>query len=109
MIAIAMPPSTNALYRNVPGKGRVKTKAYLAWIKSAGWDLHLQRPPQVAGWYRMTIQVPDDCPLDLDNLKAVSDLLKLHQVIEDDNKAWSFHVDRRADLKAAIYITVEAK
>lgn len=108
MITLALPPSTNKLYRNVAGVGRAKTRAYLAWIKSAGWDLHLQKPRPVLGSYRMTITVPANCPIDLDNFKAVSDLLKTHCVIEDDNLARSFHVERRADDKAVAHITVEA-
>lgn len=108
MIALALPPSTNALYRNVPGKGRVKTKVYLAWIKSAGWDLNLQKPKAVAGLYRIRIRVPKDCPIDLDNFKAFSDLLQLHRVIENDRQAWSFIVERRIDTEAVAEITVEA-
>lgn len=34
---LPLPPSVNALYRNAPGRGRVKTGAYNAWLEEAGW------------------------------------------------------------------------
>lgn len=37
---VPIPPSVNTLYRNVAGRGRVKTKAYRAWIKAAQWIVH---------------------------------------------------------------------
>ena len=38
---LPVPPSVNNLYANVPGKGRVKTRAYKRWIEDAGWHMKL--------------------------------------------------------------------
>lgn len=34
-VSLPIPPSVNNLFSNVPGKGRVKTKAYTDWIAKA--------------------------------------------------------------------------
>ena len=34
-VSLPIPPSVNNLFSNVPGKGRVKTKAYTDWISKA--------------------------------------------------------------------------
>ncbi len=60
------PPSTNALYANVAGKGRVRTKAYKAWIERAGWEVKIQRAVPVAGRVRMLIE--GVTRIDLDNI-----------------------------------------
>lgn len=106
-LSLTLPPSTNALYANVRGKGRVKTKRYREWIEAAGWELASQRPGRVPGWYRLTVLIPAKASLDADNLKALSDLLKRHNVIDDDGLAWSFHVERSEDATSA-QITLEA-
>jgi Holliday junction resolvase RusA-like endonuclease len=38
------PPSVNGLYRNVPGRGRVKTSRYSTWLKHMGWLIKAQHP-----------------------------------------------------------------
>lgn len=38
-----LPPSTNHLYLNVPGRGRVKTRAYEDWIFQAALMLNRQK------------------------------------------------------------------
>jgi Holliday junction resolvase RusA-like endonuclease len=76
------PPSTNNLFRNVPGKGRVRTKAYKEWIARAGWEVKIQRVVPVAGRVRMLIE--GLTRIDLDNIKAVPDLVKKLGYIEDD-------------------------
>ena len=85
---LPFPPSVNALTRNIPGRGRVKTKAYRAWIMEAGLRLNLQKPKRMAGLVRLSIRAvkPDRRRRDLGNLeKAVSDLLVAHRVIDDDS------------------------
>lgn len=87
---VPVPPSVNSLYRNVTGKGRVKTERYRTWINAAGWDVRAQKPEPVAGQVRVAYRVPwpkDNRHRDLGNYeKALSDLLVLHGVIEDDSK-----------------------
>ena len=85
---LPFPPSVNKLTRNIPGRGRVKTKAYKAWQMEAGLRLNLQRPKRMPGLVRLSIRAvkPDKRRRDLGNLeKAVSDLLVEHRIIDDDS------------------------
>lgn len=91
-LTLPFPPTLNNLYRNAPGKGRVKSASYKQWLTEAAWLVRQQRPRPVVGSYRLTIVVdrPDRRARDIDNLtKATSDLLKASGVIEDDSKAQS--------------------
>lgn len=94
-LKIPNPPSVNALFRNVPGKGRVKTKRYLTWIQAAGWAIKEQKPGKVEGPYCLWLYCgkPDNRRRDLANLeKAVSDLLVSHGVIKDDSHCVELHL-----------------
>lgn len=87
-LTVPLPPSVNAAYRNVPGKGRVKTKAYRSWLAEAGWETVRQRPVGVKGRVRVRVVFgkPDKRKRDLDNLlKCVFDLLTKYGLIEDDS------------------------
>lgn len=89
-LQIPLPPSVNALYANVAGRGRVKTARYRTWINAAGWDVSAQRPEPVPGHIAVTYRIPwptDKRRRDIGNLeKAISDLLVKHQLIDDDSK-----------------------
>ncbi len=50
-ITLPLPPSVNALYRNVAKRGRVKTERYNTWLQAAGWALKEQKPGKVEGPY----------------------------------------------------------
>lgn len=77
-----IPPSVNALYRNVSGKGRVRTKAYDAWREEAGWYVRTKwravgapviKPQPMALSIRIGL---DDRRSDLSNrIKAIEDIL----------------------------------
>ena len=85
MIRLPVPPSTNALYRNAPGRGRVKTAAYKAWIEAAGWALKTQHCRIVIGRAEVEIAFPRNNRRDLDNgAKAALDLLVAHRLLQDD-------------------------
>lgn len=87
-IALPWPPSTNALFRNVPGHGRVATKEYKAWLTEAGWTLNAQHPPKFAGAVTVGIELcpPHGRAFDVDNrAKSCLDLLVKHRIIRDDN------------------------
>jgi Holliday junction resolvase RusA-like endonuclease len=102
---LSCPPSLNGLFRNIPKRGRVKTKKYKAWIKQAGWELVMQRPSAVSGPYDLAIVVPKTRG-DLDNYgKAISDLLVTHKLIDDDVHARKIILSRddRAD---AVTVTI---
>lgn len=86
---IPLPPSANRLFANAPGKGRVKTAAYKAWITEAGYILNLAKTAkQIDGPYALSIFAgkPDNRKRDLDNLaKPICDLLKTVGAIVDDS------------------------
>lgn len=91
-LSLPFPPTTNNLFRNVPGKGRVKSDAYKKWLAEAAWLVRQQRPTPILGSYSLAIVAdrPDRRARDLDNLtKAVGDLLKHAGVITDDHLAKS--------------------
>jgi Holliday junction resolvase RusA-like endonuclease len=95
IIDLPTPPSVNALYRNVPGHGRVKTERYRTWAAAAGWEIARQRPGKVRGRYaiRLTVERTDNRRRDLANLiKAAEDLLVTHDVIEDDSLCQEIHM-----------------
>ena len=86
-INLPFPPSANGLYANRKG-GRYRTKRYETWANAAGWDIKEQKPKRLEGRYHITLMVErkDNRKRDLSNLiKAVSDLLVEHQIIQDDS------------------------
>lgn len=66
-----------------------KSNHYVAWIMLAGLELRRQKPANVKGPYRLSVQIarPDKRRRDLDNVafKAVNDLLVSQGVVEDDS------------------------
>jgi crossover junction endodeoxyribonuclease RusA len=100
------PPSTNTLYRNVSGKGRVKTAKYKQWIDEAGFVLMFKHLPAITGPYVLQIDLfqSDARRRDIDNgIKAISDLLVAHGLVEDDSLCMDLKVSRRkADEACAI-------
>lgn len=105
-LTVPSPPSVNAMFKNIPGKGRAKTQAYKDWIGHAGWVLRSQRPTPVHGPVIVLVGVErTSLSADVDNrIKALFDLLVTHKVIEDDKHivgfaaAWSPERDRLARL-----------
>lgn len=85
-LTLPAPPSTNSLFRNVPGKGRVKTIRYLTWIRAAQNQAMAQPRFHVAGSYGMEVIVRRrNSRLDLDNcLKAIGDFLVTCGYVDDD-------------------------
>ncbi len=87
------PPSTNRLYSNVLGHGRVLTKHHRKWRKLAMQQIMIQRCDKnikkIAGPYHLAIIV-ERGDIDLGNCeKAVSDCLEKMHVIDNDRKAES--------------------
>lgn len=89
-IKLPNPPSANALFSS-GRRRRFKSPAYVAWIQAAGWMLRTQRPGEIKGKYEIEVTIGRGSTRrrsDLDNrMKAISDLLVSHRVIEDDSLA----------------------
>ena len=102
------PPSTNNLYSNVRGVGRVKTKEYNAWMVEAGWALKAAKPRPVAGNVDVQLRVPLDKRRDIDNFcKATLDILVRHKVIDDDRHVMRLEVEREDRNSKTIHVSVE--
>lgn len=86
-----IPPSTNNLFVNVRGRGRVKSERYRTWIQAAGWDLasfnHNQRWTEPV---YLTIAIGKlRANADVSNrVKAIEDLLVAHKIIPGDSVEW---------------------
>lgn len=103
VIRLPLPPSVNALFRNVPGKGRVKTGAYKSWRNVA--DSYALRQKPVGGFprferdFEVIVCVPTKMRGDVDNrAKAALDVLRVYSIISDDRHAVSVTVRRVLDM-----------
>lgn len=82
-----VPPSTNGLYANVPGRGRVKSDRYRTWANAAGWDLAQYKGPRFDGAVNLTITIgklPSNADVS-NRIKALEDLLVTHKIIAGDS------------------------
>jgi Holliday junction resolvase RusA-like endonuclease len=96
---LPIPPSVNAAYRNVAGRGRVATDVLKQWKWDAGWELKLSKCGRIEGPYSLRIFVPEDMPGDVDGrIKAVPDLLVTHGITPDDKFMRSVSSERSADV-----------
>lgn len=94
-LRLPIPPSVNGMYVNVPGRGRVSSKALRDWKKDAGWRLQSQPRQQFAGPFRIMLYVPAAMRGDVDaRLKAAIDLLVTHKITPDDRFAQSVSAER---------------
>ena len=99
---VPVPPSVNAMFSNAPGKGRVRTPEYRAWIEHAGFLLASQRPGSIKGPYAVTIRLPEKMRGDIDNrANSVIDLMVKHQITSDDSKLHSLLIERTPGIASA--------
>ena len=84
-----LPPSTNHLYFNVPGRGRVKTQKYRDWSETCGNILNRQITGRMCGRVDIRIQL-EDCHRTRDasnTIKPIEDLLvKVGAIFNDNSK-----------------------
>lgn len=94
-----LPPSTNNLYLNVKGRGRVKSNKYVDWLNTAGLIINSQLKGRIVGRVDIQILVEDCHPQrDASNLtKPLEDLLVKCGVIEDDRAKFVRGVGTRWD------------
>lgn len=119
VLNLPLPPSVNALFANVPGRGRVRTKLYRAWSKTALDFAWLSKPqggfPYFDGCFDVQITVPLKMRGDVDNrLKPILDWLKAPgEIIADDVRAQRAIIARGRDVEPGfcrvfVYETKEA-
>ena len=104
-LRLPLPPSTNALYRNVRGVGRVKAVGYKRWLVAAGAYGIVQKPPggfpHFARDFEVVILIPAKTRGDVDNrAKAAIDLCTAWQIISDDRHAQAVTIRRVLDMPA---------
>ena len=86
IVEIPMPPSTNSLFANKRGGGRMKTPAYRAWRNNAVLVGSLPRPARIEGLCDVTVHLPPFAG-DTDNrVKPCLDAAKEIGVIADDGE-----------------------
>lgn len=108
---IPEPPSVNNLFRNVPGKGRVKTKRYSIWMRAAQWDVILDgnKPMQIetlTGPVEISIELGKSRG-DIDNrIKGILDLLVYTHVIRDDSQVQFLVIARDGEVRKRAVVTV---
>lgn len=94
---LPLPPSANRLFANVPGRGRVKTKAYKLWKRNAILSLFAQvrADRRVGGPVALSFCVPSGMRGDLDNrIKSTIDALVASNRIDDDKHVQSIFILR---------------
>lgn len=104
-VEIPVPPSVNVAFRNVPGKGRVKTREYKAWQQHAALVIKTKVPNvcRVAGAFYIAINLPRATPGDIDNrVKGLVDALVKCGRVDDDRNMEELHVRRRHDGEYAL-------
>ncbi|GJD41339.1 RusA family crossover junction endodeoxyribonuclease [Methylobacterium bullatum] len=110
---VAIPPSTNNLFFSVPGRGRVKSDAYKAWIKEASIVAKLAiRAKRIDGPYALCIQIgkPDNRKRDIGNLeKPISDLLVSIGAVNDDGDCQRIEMEWSPNVDGAFVRVMETK
>ena len=103
VIALPMPPTSNRIFVNVPGKGRVRSKKYTKWAKEAGWAVRMQKIGRISGKVEVEIGVKRVAAADIDNrIKPTLDLLVTMGVIDDDKHVEKITCEWRDDIEGAV-------
>ncbi len=94
-LTLPLPPSVNHMFANVPGKGRVKTKAYRAWRQAALSEavVGMLGKSCLEGRFKATMVFGMPNGGDADNrVKAVLDLAQSCGAIRNDKHLTELHV-----------------
>jgi Holliday junction resolvase RusA-like endonuclease len=107
VVYMSVPPSLNRLWSTMPGKKRVRSQEYSAWLHTAGWEVR----SQIVG------MKPIDCRFDAlievpisrrdvgNNEKAVMDNCEHAGLVSNDGNARSITIRQtsRDDVMVAIW------
>lgn len=96
-VELPTPISANHLFANVPGRGRVKTKAYENWQSTAALTIvaTVRADRRIGGKVAVSIELPATCRLDIDNaVKPILDALVRSRRIDDDRNVARLEVTR---------------
>jgi Holliday junction resolvase RusA-like endonuclease len=109
---LSLPPSVNRLWKVSNGK-LYRSPQYMQWLKTAGVELISQKPKlpckAISGPYSMILRLKLGGASDLDNrIKAVSDLLQAHQIIQNDNLCRKLLVLWDENLPVACRVTIRS-
>ncbi len=87
IINLPAPPSSNNMFMNVKGRGRVRTAEYNAWIRAAVLMISFQRAKPVPSPVSIVLRVGKiNAASDLSNrLKAAEDVLVKNGIITNDS------------------------
>ncbi len=108
-LTLPVPPSTNALFVNVPGKGRVPSVRYKQWRQDALATLWTQPRKFMGCPCAITLIVPDKGRRDLDNFaKPILDFLVQHNFIADDSREFVRDLRIKWSDVEGVVITIEA-
>ena len=111
-IRLPVPPSVNALYFNLPKRGRAKTKEYKDWLANADswYRAQMRKLGSVEpGPCVVEIRLPAKMRGDVSNrTKAAEDFLVSRLITADDRHNWKVSAERDASLTDHCVITVRA-
>lgn len=101
------PISLNLAFRNVVGKGRVKSERYKTWLAAAGWDFNGKGTCSGPFMVDITINTANRRKgSDLDNrAKVCLDALVAYGIVDDDSLCQELHM-RWGVCKKALRIEV---
>ncbi len=107
VVTMSKPPTTNHLWRHVPGRKRIRSAEYTAWLNEAGWDVKSQivGAAPIDCRFNVLIEVPIS-RRDTGNWeKATMDLCEHVGLVSNDGNVNELRVrpTDRQDVMVAIY------
>lgn len=111
-VELPTPISANHLFANRRGgEGRIKTKAYENWQKTAALTIvaAVRADQRIGGRVSVRIELPTKCRLDADNaVKPILDALVYSRRIDDDRNVMRVEVIKDARPGDHALVTVSA-
>jgi Holliday junction resolvase RusA-like endonuclease len=109
VLMLPTPPSVNAAYRNVTGRGRVKSASYREWEADAD-EAYIQQKrgvKPIIGERELEIRIPANTKGDVSNrIKAIEDYLVSREITGDDRFNRKVSIERDVSLFDLCVVTV---